>query len=86
MMGGEISITTAGDYWITTDTYRSDAVAGAAYRGRRVLRLIKMWLECAVEETERRGRNLPPEMQCLLANAQVTVFFALDKAGFIVWR
>lgn len=30
--------------------------------------------------------NLPPKMQCLLAKAQVTVFLALDKAGFIVWR
>ena len=30
--------------------------------------------------------NLPPEMQYLLAKAQVTVFFALHKAGFIVRR
>ena len=37
--------------------YRTNEIGGAPVVDRRVLHLIKMWLECSVEETDDRGRK-----------------------------
>ena len=45
------------DYFGSIPHAELTAVGGAAMVDRRVLHLIKMWLECAVEETDDRGRK-----------------------------
>jgi hypothetical protein len=55
-MGGEYSITTGGDYWITRDTQREFALVGAPYHWN---------LDQAVMEFSPQGRRVLAEL-CLV--------------------